>query len=143
MMMPPEAFLDTSFALALANPNDILHQRAITLAERLEADRTRLITTRAVLLEIGNALCKLRYRAASIRLLSSLEHDPNVEIVELIDDLYVQAFQLYRERPDKEWGLTDCISFVVMEQRGIAAALTADKHFQQAGYLAWLRDEKV
>ncbi len=57
-MMPPEVFLDTAFALALANPNDLLHGRATFLADQVESTRTRLITTRAVLLEIGNALAK-------------------------------------------------------------------------------------
>lgn len=70
----------------------------------------------------------------------ALENDPLVEIVSLTDDLYRQALRLYGERADKEWGLTDCISFVVMHERGINAALTADKHFQQAGYQALLRE---
>jgi len=135
-MMPPEVFLDTAFALALANPNDLLHRRATLLADQVEATRTRLITT-----EIGNALAKLRYRAASVQLLTALETDPNVEIVSLTDDLYDRAFQLYRTRPDKEWGLTDCVSFEVMRDRALTAALTPDRHFQQAGYRALLGEE--
>jgi predicted nucleic acid-binding protein len=139
-MIPPEVFLDTAFALALANPNDVLHGRTTILADQLEAAHTRLITTRAILLEIGNSLAKLRYRAASVQLLQSLETDPNVEIIPLSDDLYERAFQLYQQRPDKEWSLTDCISFVVMQDRGLTHALTPDKHFQQAGHRALLRD---
>jgi hypothetical protein len=69
-----------------------------------------------------------------------LEADPNVEIVAMTDDLYDRAFQLYRNRPDKEWGLTDCVSFIVMQDRGLTAALTPDKHIQQAGYRTLLRD---
>jgi predicted nucleic acid-binding protein len=140
-MLPPNVFLDTAFALALANPKDLLHERAIHLADQLEAARTQLVTTRAVLLEIGNSLAKVRYRAAGIQLLTSLEVDPNVEIVSLTDDLYDRAFQLYEQRPDKEWGLTDCVSFVVMQDRSLTVALTPDKHFQQAGYRALLRDD--
>ncbi|HWQ12151.1 MAG TPA: type II toxin-antitoxin system VapC family toxin [Roseiflexaceae bacterium] len=140
-MLPPEIFLDTAFALALANPNDLLHGRATLLADQIETAGIRLITTRAVLLEIGNALARLRYRAASLQLLTALETDPSVEIVSLTDDLYDRAFQLYRTRPDKEWGLTDCASFVVMQDRGLTAALTPDKHYQQAGYQALLRDK--
>jgi predicted nucleic acid-binding protein len=142
-MLPPNVFLDTAFALALANPHDLLHERAIQLADQLEAAHTRLVTTRAVLLEIGNSLAKVRYRAASVQLLTSLETDSNVEIVPLTDDLYERAFQLYWQRPDKEWGLTDCVSFVVMQARGLTSALTPDKHFQQAGYQALLRDDTL
>jgi predicted nucleic acid-binding protein len=71
-----DVFLDAAYAIALAAPSDQLHSRAVELAEQLEADRTRLVTTRAVLLEIGNALSRRRYRAAAVQLLSSLHSDP-------------------------------------------------------------------
>jgi len=83
-----EVFLDTSYAIALAAPNDQYHQQAIVLADQLETAKTRLITTRAVVLEIGNALAKLRYRQAAIKLLNALERDPNVEIVPLSEQVY-------------------------------------------------------
>jgi predicted nucleic acid-binding protein len=86
-------FLDASYAIALAASSDQLHSRALELADGIERQRTRLITTRAVLLEIGNALSKQRYRAAAADLLSSLESDPLVEIVSLTSDLYSQAFE--------------------------------------------------
>lgn len=91
--------------------------------------------------EIGNALAKRRYRAAAVRLLDAIEHDPVVEVVPLSEQLYARAVELYRERPDKEWGLTDCASFVLMRERGIADALTADDHFRQAGFGALLTEE--
>ena len=49
-----------------------------------------------------------------------------------------KALQCYKMRTDKEWGITDCISFVVMEEYGLTEALTADKHFRQAGFKALL-----
>jgi len=112
--MPTEVFLDTAYAIALSSRNDQFHIRAVELAEQLKAMGTRLVTSRAVLVEIGNALSKPRHRLTAIKLLYALEIDPNVEVVPLSEELYLQALQLYRERLDKEWGLTDCISFVVM-----------------------------
>jgi len=94
------------------------------------------------MLEIGNALSKQRYRRAAVRLLDSLETDPRVEIIPLSEQLYARASQLYRERPDKEWALTDCVSFIVMGERGINEALTTDEHFQQAGLHALMRQEQ-
>ncbi|MEK7441520.1 MAG: type II toxin-antitoxin system VapC family toxin [Chloroflexota bacterium] len=129
-----EIFLDTAYAIALSAPSDEHHQTALTLAEELEADDIRLVTTRAVIIEIGNALSKRRYRKAATELLDSLEEDTSIEIVPLTEQLYYKAYKLYRERPDKEWGLTDCISFVVMKERGIDQALTTDGHFEQAGF---------
>jgi predicted nucleic acid-binding protein len=134
-----EAFLDTAFAIALSSSGDDLHRAALALADELETSPTRIVTTRAVLMEIGNALSKQRYRPAAVELLLSLENDPKVEIVPVSGDLYAQAFKLFSERTDKEWGLVDCVSFVVMRERGITDALTSDDHFRQAGFNALMR----
>jgi len=75
--MPTEVFLDTAYAIALSSSNDQFHTRAVALAEQMEASGTQLVTTRAVLLEIGNALSKQRYRQAAVQLLASLEADPH------------------------------------------------------------------
>jgi predicted nucleic acid-binding protein len=138
--MKTAVFLDTSYAIALANINDNLHQPAVVRAQQIEASNAKLLTTQAVMLEIGNALSKQRHRRAAISLLRSIESDPNVSIVPLSQELYTQAFQLYQERTDKEWGLVDCISFIVMQNYKILEALTADEHFQQAGFRALLRE---
>ena len=82
----------------------------------------------------------MRHRAAAVRLLTALENDPAVEIVGLSDDLYHKAFELFHARPDKDWGLIDCFSFIVMADNGITDALTADIHFEQAGFKALLRN---
>lgn len=137
--MGTEAFLDTAFAIALSSSGDDLHRVALALADELETSPTRIVTTRAVLMEIGNALSKQRYRPAAVELLLSLENDPKIEIVPVSGDLYAQAFKLFSERTDKEWGLVDCVSFVVMRERGITDALTSDDHFRQAGFNALMR----
>lgn len=77
--------------------------------------------------------------AAAIQLLESLEADPSIEVVLLTDSLYRLAFNLFKHREDKEWGLVDCISFIVMQDREITDALTADTHFQQVGFMALLK----
>ena len=133
-------FLDTSYAVALSAPRDENHQRAERLAEQLEAEGTQLITTQAILLEIGNALAKVRYRRAAVRLLKALGNDPKVEIVPVSTSLYQRAFELYQSRLDKEWGLTDCMSLVVMRDRDLTEALNADDHFRQAGFRVLLQE---
>lgn len=134
----PEWFLDTSYALALSSRSDQAHGRALELESRIRAEAVQLLTTRAVLVEIGNALSRLRHRSAALHLLRAIEGDPRIQIVPVGDDLYHEAFDLYASRPDKEWGLTDCISFVVMQRNGLTDALTADRHFEQAGFRALL-----
>ena len=113
---------------------------AVALAWQMKREGTRLITTRAVVMEIGNALSKMRYRQAAINLLNSIEKDSRVEIIPTSEELYQRAFRLYKNRPDKEWGLTDCISFVTMQERNLTEALTSDAHFEQAGFRALLRE---
>lgn len=137
-----KVFLDTSYAIALSAPNDERHRRAEELAEQMEAEGTQFVTTRAILLETGNALSKLHYRQAAVSLLCALENDPKVEIVSVTEKLYRQAFELYRNRSDKEWGLIDCMSFIVMSRRKVMDALTADDHFRQAGFRALLQESQ-
>lgn len=129
-----ELFLDAAFAIALSAPADQYHARAIELADELENSSTRLVTTEAVLLEIGNALSKQRYRRAAVQMLRSLYTDPGVEIVAVANSLVLRGLAMFSRHADKEWGMTDCISFAVMRERGIRAALTSDRHFEQAGF---------
>jgi uncharacterized protein len=132
-------FLDTSYAIALSAPTDQFHLQAILVADQLEINKTPIVTTQAILLEIGNALSKQRYRLAAVALLESLENDSTVEIVSLSQSIYNSAFCLFRERTDKEWGLVDCISCIVMQEYGIIDALTSDNHFSQMGFRPLLR----
>jgi len=134
-----KAFVDSSFVIALVNANDQLHSVAMALSQRLQTEKTRLVTTQAVLLEIGNALARRRFRSDAVRLLESVQRDPTIEIVPLSSSLFERTFALFRDRPDKEWGLVNCLSFIVMADHGIRDALTADEHFDQAGYVAVLR----
>ena len=133
-----EVFLDASYAIALASRSDRHHARAVELAAWIEARQIALITTRAVMLEIGNALSKQRHRNAGVTLLKAIERDARIEVVPLTEELYARAADLYGRHTDKEWGLTDCVSFIVMRERGIQEALTTDNHFRQASFRALL-----
>ncbi|MBN2578499.1 MAG: type II toxin-antitoxin system VapC family toxin [Pirellulales bacterium] len=138
-LMPSRVvFLDTAYAIAISSPKDEFHEKALVLADQLVKQDARLVTTRAVMVEIGNSLAKQKYRKAAVELLQSLENDPKVEIFPVTEELYQQGFNLYRQREDKEWGLTDCISFVVMKDLGLSEALTPDEDFTQAGFWAIL-----
>ena len=134
-----KVFLDATYLIALASPRDQFHRDAIRLMQEFLARRVPMVTTRAVLLEFGNSLAGPQFRTRAIRTLESFESDPLIEIIPLTEELYENAFALFRRRSDKAWGLTDCISFVVMQERGIFEALTADEHFEQAGFTALLR----
>jgi len=139
--MMNELFLDTSFSVGLVSPRDQIHEKAIDWSDKIEESKVLVVTTQAVLLEIGNALSKSAFRRVGIGLLKNLANDPNTIIISLTDEIYNRAFELFRDRADKEWSLVDCVSFVVMRERNIEAALTADEHFIQAGFRALLRED--
>jgi uncharacterized protein len=139
MKLPGSIFLDTAYIVALSSTSDEMHAQARAIARQLKKASTKLVTTRAVLLEIGNALARQRFRQRAAVLLEAFEIDPSVEIVPLSEELYAQALALYRARQDKDSGLVDCVSFVIMQERGIREALTSDSHFEQAGFACLLK----
>jgi uncharacterized protein len=74
------------------------------------------------------------YRPLGVLFWHMTNNDPDVVVVRLDDDLLDRAAELFKNRPDKSWSLTDCVSFVVMKDRGIMEAFTGDHHFEQAGF---------
>ncbi len=139
--MRDEFFFDTSFAIARASQRDQFHQKTKFWSAEVQAEKIPVVITQAVILEIGNALAKSAFRAVAVGLLESFEKSGNTTIISMSNELYNKAFELFKNRPDKEWGLVDCISFVVMKERNIEAALTADEHFVQAGFRALLLEK--
>ncbi|MBN1489195.1 MAG: type II toxin-antitoxin system VapC family toxin [Phycisphaerae bacterium] len=131
-------FLDTSYLAALALGRDSLHGRAHAWSMCAAGS---FVTTEYVLCEFANLLSAPSNRGKAHALLRSLEGNPHIEIVWGTSELFRQGSAMHAERTDKAWSLTDCISFVVMRQRGVAAALTYDHHFEQAGFEALLRRE--
>ncbi len=129
-------FADTSFYLALLNPQDLAHVNARQVGEQLHRP---VLLTDFILLELGNSLSRASQRELFSKLSPHLRRHPNVHIVPASRDLLDRGFDLFSRRMDKEWSLTDCISFVVMREAGLTEALTTDHHFEQAGYHALLR----
>jgi uncharacterized protein len=134
-----DVFLDTSHLVALASTRDQFHQKAVELAQATATAGRRVVTTEAVLLEVGNSLARHRYRQGAVALLRSLITDASASIEPITTALFHRGLDLYEARIDKEWGLVDCLSFIVMWDGGLTEALTSDEHFEQAGFIALLR----
>lgn len=129
-------FADSFCFIALLNPADHHHKAAVAFSEGLGE---RLVTTRWVLVEVADALSAPATRRRATTFLRRVDADPQVLVEPLDDDRFARGFDLYARRSDKAWSLTDCISFVVMNDRGLTDALTGDHHFEQAGFRALLR----
>ncbi len=131
-------FLDTAFIQALLNQRDQYHDQAKALLPVVREAR-EVWVTEAILVEVGNALAA-HDREAAARFVRLCYQTPNIEVVTVDTVLLEEALALYADRPDKEWGLTDCISFVVMQEQELTAAVTTDGHFIQAGFRALMRE---
>ena len=131
-----KAFGDTFFFLAFLSPSDKWHDAAVALMDHYAG---QLVTTEYVLVELANAMADPRDRLACGDFIEALRSDHDVQIAASAPALFEQGLNLFRARFDKRWSLTDCISFVVMEQESLREALTGDHHFEQAGFVALLR----
>jgi predicted nucleic acid-binding protein len=126
------AFADSSFYVALLISRDANHAKALSVAKVWHGS---VVTTEYVLTEVANHLGgSLLGRAKFGQFLADLEADPKTLIVESSNELWKRGVDFYLRRPDKQWSLTDCISFLIMEEHGLSQALAADHHFEQAGF---------
>lgn len=136
-------FADTGYWVALLNPGDNLHKKAIQLAQSLQP--VHIITSEMVLTEVLNDFSKRGeyLRDVASELIQSLRLHPNTTIVPQSSQQFEQAFTLYTQRKDKQWSHTDCVSFNIMEENKITEALAYDKHFTQAGFTPVMRKCRV
>src|ERR1700682_6445859 len=130
-------FADTSYWMALVNPRDEIHQKAMSVSRQLSSES--LLTTEMVLVEVLNSFSDSLYRGVVGRMVASLRQDQNLMIMPQTPAQFESALQRYQQAADKGWSLTDCASFEAMEAENIEAALTHDRHFVQAGFEALLR----
>ena len=128
-------FADTFFYLALLDVAEPDHKRALA-----ESRISRcIVTTEFILLELGNACARAEDHADFLALVAGMLASLRVKIIPVSSELFNRGLARMRERNDKDWTLTDCISFVVLEEEGIHEALTAAQHYEQAGFKALLK----
>ena len=124
-----QVFADSYYWLALIHKRDPDHERV-----RGYEVKGVMVTSVAVQLEVMDALSGMALRPAANSFWNSCAILPNLEVVPLAQDLLERSAALFAARPDKDWSLTDCIAFAIMQDCGIRLALTGDHHFVQAGF---------
>ena len=128
-------FADTFYFLALLNERDAAHSKAV----QFDPNARVLLTTAWVLTEVGDALSAPENRPTFLQLVDTLQSSPDARVLGPTPELFERGLELFRQRTDKEWSLTDCISFVAMKDERVTDALTGDRHFEQAGFRALLK----
>ena len=138
----PEVFADTGYWRAMHDPDDDLHRKAREITDTLSG--SRIVTSEMVIVEFLNSVARYgsagRSQAVATVLALYRSSDEQVDIVPQTDAQLANAIARYASRPDQRWSLTDCASFLIMEQKGITEALAYDRDFVQAGFRALLRD---
>jgi hypothetical protein len=142
--MSDTVFWDTAAFVALGNRDDDLHAEAVAVNQALAATRAFVLTTDAVLTEVANTFSRAAWHPIAQQLIESVRASVALELAEVVHvdiELWQRGWRLFCNRTDKDWSLTDCISFVVMQERSVARAFTSDRHFEQAGFLRLMRHQ--
>lgn len=134
------AFADAGYWIAMYDRQDALHSKARQVTREL--GQISIVTSEMVLVEFLNYASKggEAARARAVDAERTLRDNPNVEIVAQTGRQFRAAVDHYASRLDQRWSITDCASFIIMEQRGLTDALAYDRDFVQAGFRALLRE---
>ncbi len=138
-MTRSKCYVDSVCWIAILNADDELHKRADIEYKELMNAGAHFVTSTAVLNEVANALSNHKFRDSVVKFHKRLQSSKRIEIVFIDESLWISGWNFYEKRSDKDWSLTDCISIVIMQEKGLTNSLTSDKHFEQAGFNAVLR----
>ena len=135
-------FADAGYFIANLDDRDPLHARAKIVAAGLGL--FKIVTTQMVMTEVLNYVSRggENLRGLAAQMVQNLEDNSNVEIIPQTDGQFRGAVERYAARSDQRWSLTDCASFLVMEERNIFEALAYDRDFEQAGFSALMRGDR-
>lgn len=132
-------FADAGYWIAILDPTDELHEKAQIVTAQLGP--CQIVTTEMVLIELLNFFSGRgeNFRKRASETVTDLRTSPGIEVVAQTSDQFDVAVERYTSRSDKQWSVADCASFLLMEERSIKEALTHDRDFEQAGFVALLR----
>jgi hypothetical protein len=117
-------FADTSFWMALARRRDQYNRHAVAWNQFVIGTKSVIVTTEAVLWEWLNAFSGATTRGVAVEGYRRAHADARIEVVPFEPELIDAAVQLYRTRADKDWSLTDCLSFAVIIIQSARPAVT-------------------
>ncbi len=132
-------FADTSYWIALLYPPDDLHAKVTSMSR--EISTMRLVTSEMVLTELLNTFSNGSpiMQSIAVHAVEDARKGDSLIVLPQTSEQFTKALERYKRSADKNWSLTDCASFQIMETERITAALTHDHHFIQAGFEALLR----
>lgn len=128
-------FLDASYLIALELADDQHHSLALPHWQRIQQKPLQLTTTSYIFDEVVTFLNSRHLHSKAVKMGRILLSSPSIDLIQVDDELFGEAWQYFQRYDDKSYSLTDCISFIVMQRREISSCLTFDQHFAQAGLM--------
>lgn len=135
-------FADTFYWVALTDPTDSSHHRALELTS--EWIDSPIVTTDEVLGEYLTFFSGLsqRLRRKAVQNVHDILADPAIRVHPQTHESFLVGLDLYASRPDKRYSLTDCVSMQTMRRDGLTDVLTNDHHFAQEGFRVLFSDSQ-
>ncbi len=134
-----KVFADTAYWIAICDKRDEHHEVAVEISKKA----LLVFTSEMVLTEFLNFFAGKgqQLRGMAIDVVNKILDYHNIRIDPQTRDNFNNALDLYKKHNDKNWSLTDCSSIVICKQRGLTEVLTADHHFEQAGFTILLKKQ--
>lgn len=135
-----EVYADSGYWIAMLNRHDQWSLAAVRATRQTRG--RRIVTSEMVIVEFLNGVARYgaQSRSQAVITARSLYNNPNIEVIKQSSIQLAAAVERYSQRIDQRWSVTDCASFLIMEERGITDALAHDRDFVQAGFRALLRE---
>ena len=130
-----KVFIDTSGWLALVNKKDKYHKKAKNVKKEIDEKNYEIYTSNFVIVEIANGLSKIKFKHLAVNLVEKIRGSEDINNITVNNNIFEEAWDLFKDYDDKEWGLTDCTSFIIMENYNIQKNLSNDHHFEQKGFI--------
>ena len=132
-----QVFVDTSALKANYDSSDDYHSEADQLMQKIAARETEItsfVTTDYVLDEAVTLTRFAHSHKKAVELADAALSSKFMSIVYCDNTLFSEGIQIFKQYSDKEWSLTDCVSFATMKKYGLKTAFTFDPHFKQHGF---------
>lgn len=135
-----EVYADSGYWIAMLNRHDQWNSAAVRATQQTRG--RRIVISEMVIVEFLNGVARYgaQSRIQAVITTRRLYNNPNIEVVKQSSTQLAVAVEHYSQRLDQRWSVTDCASFLIMEERGITDALAHDRDFVQAGFRALLRE---
>ena len=133
-------FIDSFYFIALLVEHDQWHEAAVQ-AQKSLGNAVQFVTIYEVLVEFLASVSREgpQVRQAAVETAHAIMASADIAVIAPSPELLTGGLNLYAQRLDKRYSLTDCVSMAVMRELGITEVLTHDRDFENEGFARLIR----